>query len=139
MVNREAIRIWQAALDAIQRTGGRAIILSGWGSWQPGTPPDGTLFLESAPHDWLFPRCRAVVHHGGAGTTAASLRAGVPSIVIPHAADQPFWGSRGSASEARPDPIRQRANEVGDLIRAEYSVGQAVSLIEKHASYYYDR
>jgi sterol 3beta-glucosyltransferase len=105
MVNREAIRIWQAALDAIQRTGGRAIILSGWGSWQPGTPPDGTLFLESAPHDWLFPRCRAVVHHGGAGTTAASLRAGVPSIVIPHAADQPFWGSRVAAISTGPDSI----------------------------------
>lgn len=155
MVNREAERIGRAALDAVQQTGRRAIFLTGWGGWQPETPPGGMLFLEAAPHDWLFPRCRAVVHHGGAGTTAAGLRAGVPSIVIPHAADQPFWASRVAATGAGPnpipvrkvsadslaaslaqadaEPIRRRAEEVGRLIRAENGVVRAVSLIEEHA------
>jgi len=159
MVNREAQRIGQAALDATRHTGNRAIVLSGWGGWQPETPPDGTLFLDSAPHEWLFPRCRAVIHHGGAGTTAAGLRAGVPSILIPHAADQPFWGSRVAAIGAGPEPIsvkavsvdalvaaihqagsgsiRRRANEIGCQIRAENGVATAISLIEDHVKDYH--
>jgi sterol 3beta-glucosyltransferase len=52
------------------------------------------LTIDSAPHDWLFPKMAAVVHHGGAGTTAAALRAGIPSVVIPFFADQFYWGSR---------------------------------------------
>ena len=48
---------------------------------------------EWIPHSWLFPRMAAVVHHGGVGTTAAGLAAGVPSIITPFFADQPFWGS----------------------------------------------
>ena len=57
------------------------------------------------PHDWLFPKMRAVVHHGGAGTTGAGLRAGVPSIVVPFTMDQPFWASRVHALGVGPKPI----------------------------------
>lgn len=159
MVNREAQRIGQAALDAIHHTGSRAVFLTGWGGWQPETTPENTLFMDAAPHNWLFPRCCAVMHHGGAGTTAAGLRAGVPSIVIPHAADQPFWGSRVAAIGAGPEPIpvkavsvetliaaikqagspplRSRANELGCQIRAENGVATAISLIEDHAKAYH--
>ena len=155
MVNRESERVGRAALEAVQRTRSRAIFLTGWGGWRPDQPQDQTLFLEAAPQDWLFSRCRAVVHHGGAGTTAAGIRAGVPSIIVPHAADQPFWGRRVAAIGAGPRPItvsrlnadaltlammqadseaiRRRAKEIGHLIRSENGVGQAVSLIEEHA------
>lgn len=156
MVNRETERIARAALDAALRTGNRAIFLTGWGGWQPETPPENTLFLDAAPHDWLFPRCKVVIHHGGAGTTAASLRSGSPSIVVPHTADQPFWGGRVAALGAGPQPIpvkrltsealqqalatagsapmRHRAAEIGRQIRAEDGVGQAIALIESHAA-----
>jgi UDP:flavonoid glycosyltransferase YjiC (YdhE family) len=155
MVNRESERITRAALDAVRSTGCRAIFLTGWGERQSERRQDSTLFMEAAPHDWLFSRCRAVVHHGGAGTTAAGLRAGVPSILIPHTADQPFWGSRVAAIGAGPKPIpvkqltsgalaaaikqadmeiiRRRAGEIGRLIRTENGVGETVALIEGHA------
>jgi sterol 3beta-glucosyltransferase len=158
-VNREVKRIGQTALQAVRRTGRRAIFLTGWGGWQPETLQEDALFLESAPHGWLFPRCRAVIHHGGAGTTAAGLRAGVPSIVIPHATDQPFWGSRVAAIGAGPKPVpvkklnadnldaalelaeteqlRRRAAEIGVLIRAEDGVKKTVTLIEGHARMFY--
>jgi sterol 3beta-glucosyltransferase len=58
------------------------------------TSSDDILFLESAPHDWLLPRCASVIHHGGTGTTAAGLRAGILNIVIPFAGNQMFWGKR---------------------------------------------
>jgi UDP:flavonoid glycosyltransferase YjiC (YdhE family) len=160
MVNREAERIGRAALEAVLKANRRAIFLTGWGGWRPGTPPEKTLFLDSAPHDWLFARCHTIVHHGGAGTTAAGLRAGVPSIIVPHAADQPFWGSRVAAlgtgpapvqvkkvstetmtqalMQADSDAIRRRAREIGQLIQGENGVEQAVSLIEKHAESFHN-
>jgi sterol 3beta-glucosyltransferase len=156
MVNREVQRMTRAALDALARTGNRGIFLTGWGGWQPDNPPDNVLFLESAPHDWLFPRCRVIIHHGGAGTTAAGLRAGVPNIVVPHAADQPFWGRRVAALGAGPPPIpvhrltsenlaaalaeaeteamRSGAQAVGRMIRTEDGIGAAVGIIERHAA-----
>ena len=155
MLNQETEHITRAALDAIDRSNRRAVFLTGWGGWLPDSVPEHTLFLDSAPHGWLFPRCQAVVHHGGAGTTAAGLRAGVPSIIVPHAADQPFWGSRVAAIGAGPNPIpvrrltpeslmaalqqietatiRRRSDEIGKIIRFEDGVGRAVSLIEEHA------
>lgn len=63
------------------------------------------LVTGELPHAWLLPRVAAVVHHGGAGTTAATLRAGIPSVIIPHAFDQAFWGRRVSALGAGPAPI----------------------------------
>jgi sterol 3beta-glucosyltransferase len=156
MINREMQRVTFAVLDALANTGNRAIFLTGWGGWKPENPPEHTLFLDSVPHDWLFARCKAVVHHGGAGTTAAALRSGVPNIVVPHAADQPFWGKRVAAVRAGPQPIPVKklsaenvaqaltevetsticegAAEVGRLIRTEDGVSNAVALIEAHAA-----
>lgn len=63
------------------------------------------FYLDEAPHDWLFPRCNSVVHHGRTGTTAADLREGIPNIVIPHGIDHLFWGRRIAAIAARSVPI----------------------------------
>jgi sterol 3beta-glucosyltransferase len=64
--------------------------------------------LEEAPHDWLFPRVAVVIHHGGAGTTAAGLHAGAPTVICPFFGDQPFWGRRVAALGAGTSPIPQR-------------------------------
>jgi sterol 3beta-glucosyltransferase len=156
MVNKDANRISDAVLETLRRTGQRGVILTGWGSWKPDAIPDKILFLESVPHDWLFPRCKVIIHHGGAGTTAAGLRAGKPNVVVPFAGDQPFWGKRVAALGVGPQPIpvkkldadtligalqqtdddsiRQRAAETGLKISSEDGVGSAVKLIEDWGS-----
>ena len=139
-------------LQALAQTGQRAILLSGWNGMQAEKLPENVLVVDSIPHDWLFEHVAVVVHHGGAGTTAAGLRAGVPTIVIPFFADQPFWGQRVADLGVGPQPIprqqltaerlaqaiqqavsdsamRQRAADLGAKIRAEDGIGQAVKII----------
>jgi sterol 3beta-glucosyltransferase len=116
--------------------------------------------VDSVPFSWLFPRVAAIVHHGGAGTTAAGLRAGVPSVVIPFFGDQPFWGQRVAELGVGPEPVprkkltverlgqaiqkaltdqtmRQRAAHLGSKIQAEDGIARAVAIvqqIEKHGA-----
>jgi len=154
MSNKKPQEVARLVLDALAKTHQRGIILSGWGGMHADDLP-GTVFrLESAPFSWLFPRMAAVVHHGGAGTTAAGLRAGVPSIVTPVFADQPFWGYRVAQLGVGPSPIplrkltvdllaqaietalsdtamRQRAAELGAKIQAEDGIANAVAILEK--------
>ena len=125
MIHRDADRIAESILDAIRITGQRTIVLTGWDGWKGRTSSDDVLFLESAPHDWLLPRCASVIHHGGAGTTAAGLRAGIPNIVIPFAGDQMFWGKRVHAIGAGPRPIPVRALTVARLASALTEVGES--------------
>ncbi|KAI5003601.1 hypothetical protein ZWY2020_030761 [Hordeum vulgare] len=94
-------------LDALRETGQRGIISRGWGDLGSFSEVPGDVFiLEDCPHDWLFPRCTAVVHHGGAGTTAAGLIAGCPTTVVPFFGDQFFWGEIVHARGVGPAPIR---------------------------------
>ncbi|MFM9973119.1 MAG: DUF4011 domain-containing protein, partial [Beijerinckiaceae bacterium] len=79
-------------IAAIRSAGVRAVLLSGWGGLASLPESDDVFCADALPHDWLFPRVAAAVHHGGAGTTGAALSAGIPALVIPFAADQPFWG-----------------------------------------------
>jgi sterol 3beta-glucosyltransferase len=79
-------------LDALEKSGQRGLLASGWGGLKASELPENVFMVPSVPHDWLFPQVSAVVHHGGAGTTAAGLRAGKPTIICPFMADQPFWG-----------------------------------------------
>ncbi|MGV9362190.1 glycosyltransferase [Amycolatopsis sp. NPDC003731] len=117
-----------------------------------GADADDVLVVGDVPHDWLFPRTAAVVHHGGAGTTAAGLRAGVPALVCPVFSDQPYWGDRVSKLSAGPKPVplgeldvdtltarlreltgnplfRRGAQYVGARLRAEDGVARACSLL----------
>ena len=94
MSHRDPEATMRLVLDALHTTGRRAIVLTGWGGMRGTDLPGNVFVVDSVPHAWLFPRVTAVVHHGGAGTTAAGIRAGVPSIVIPFHGDQPFWAKR---------------------------------------------
>jgi UDP:flavonoid glycosyltransferase YjiC (YdhE family) len=94
--------------QTVGRTGQRAVISTGWGGLRPENPPDDVHVVDGVPHDWLFPRMAAVVHHGGAGTTAAGLRTGKPSVICPFITDQFFWGRRVHDLGAGPEPVPQK-------------------------------
>lgn len=93
--------------DAVKITGRRALVSKGWGGLGADDlgKPDGVFMLGNCPHDWLFKHVSAVVHHGGAGTTAAGIAAGRPTVVVPFFGDQAFWGAMVSRAGAGPDPM----------------------------------
>jgi sterol 3beta-glucosyltransferase len=95
----------QIMVDALKQTGQAGIIYTGWAGLQAFDLPANILLIEGAPHEWLFPRMAAVIHQGGAGTTAAGLRAGVPATIVAHMADQPYWGRRVYALGVGHKPI----------------------------------
>ena len=154
MHNRDPEAVSRLVIDALGQAGQRGVLLTGW-SGMRAERSDRVFFLNNVPHDWLFPRMAAIVHHGGAGTTSAALRAGTPSLVIPFMSDQPFWGRRVFKLGAGPKPIarqnltvdalakgiyravtdpviRLRAADVGRRIRAEDGVGRAVELLNHY-------
>ena len=138
-----------AALAVLKGLGLRGVLATG----RSGMAGPQVIEIEGAPHDWLFPRMAAVVHHGGAGTTAEGLRAGKPTAVFPsNFGDQLFWGRRVHALGAGPEPVPQKrltterlaatiravtedegmrrlAEELGEGIRAENGVARAVEII----------
>jgi UDP:flavonoid glycosyltransferase YjiC (YdhE family) len=141
-------------LAALTRTRQRAVLLAGWSGLRKENLPETVFMASSTPHSWLFPRVSAVIHHGGAGTTAAGFRAGVPSLMIPFFADQPFWGQKawqiGVGTKPVPrkqltteklanalqiltddETMRRKAAELGEKIRAENGIPNAVSVITK--------
>lgn len=93
--------------EAVEKTGQRALVSKGWGGMGADElgKPDNVFMLGNVPHDWLFKHVAAVVHHGGAGTTAAGITAGRPTLVVPFFGDQPFWGSMVARAGAGPEPI----------------------------------
>ncbi|MDH5824472.1 glycosyltransferase [Luteimonas sp. RD2P54] len=153
MAGRNPARVAAIVLEALQRSGRRGLLASGWGGLAAHDLPKDVLAIGHVPHDWLFPRVAAVVHHGGAGSTHAGLHAGRPTVVCPFFGDQPFWGRRVQALGAGPAPIPQRrlsaerladaigaatgdagisaaAAATGGQLRAEHGVEQAVAWIE---------
>lgn len=94
----KALDLWLSALAA---NGLRAIIAGGWGGLDEAASgralPENVHVITGAPHDRLFPLVAAVVHHGGAGTTAMGLRCGRPTLVCPFLIDQPYWAARVEA------------------------------------------
>ena len=157
MPSEDAGRLTRLVTDALDKVGRRGILATGWGGLQTGAVTDERLHvLDAAPHDWLFPQCAAVVHHGGAGTTHEALRWGRPSVVCPVFGDQPFWGRRVAALGAGPLPVPQkkltpaklaealamalrpetagRAREVGVAIGTEMGADTAATLIDAFAT-----
>lgn len=152
MVSRQPEETANLMIQALANTKQRAILLTGWGGLRQAKLPETIVMVESIPHDWLFSQVAAVVHHGGAGTTAAGIRAGVPSLIIPFFGDQFFWGTRVAALGIGPAPIprkqltvdrladalqtlttnqamQQRAAQLGAQVQAEDGVGRAVAII----------
>jgi sterol 3beta-glucosyltransferase len=151
MASRDAGRVTDVVLEALARTGLRAVLATGQGGLAAKDAPN-VCVIDAAPHDWLFPRVAAVVHHGGAGTTAAGLLVGAPTLICPFLGDQPFWGRRVHELGAGAAPIpqkrltaerlagalrqitgdaamRERAAALGARIRAEDGVARAVAAI----------
>jgi sterol 3beta-glucosyltransferase len=116
-------RVTAVAVEAVRRAGLRAILHAGWAGLG-GHLPREIFPLEYAPYGWLFPRMAGIVHHGGSGTTGFALRSGVPSLVVPFAFDQPYWGERTAALGAGPPPLPGRELEAGRLAAA---LGRLVS------------
>lgn len=154
MTGRNPGTLTRLIVDAVEQSGRRAIVQSGWAGVGDVPLPSNMFRLEAAPHNWLFPQMSAVVHHGGAGTTAESLRAGVPTVIVPHMADQPFWGARVAALGVGPQPIprnrltagklasairqatgdmavRERSAALGAKLRAEDGITTALGMIEE--------
>ncbi|WP_221305055.1 glycosyltransferase [Streptomyces sp. Ag109_O5-1] len=104
------------ATDALVRTALRRANLRGVLPGDPATSEDDILVVGDTPHDWLFPRMAAVVHHGGAGTTASALRAGRPSLICPFFGDQPYWAARVHELGAGPAPLPIRKLTVAALV-----------------------
>lgn len=142
--------------DAIQETGQRALISKGWSKIGSGRTdiPENIFLLDSSPHDWLFKHVSCVVHHGGAGTTAAGLLAGLPTVIVPFFGDQPFWGSIVARAGAGPQPIpfkrltterlasainqalgsetKQKASSIGEQMRTENGAENAVNSFHRN-------
>jgi UDP:flavonoid glycosyltransferase YjiC (YdhE family) len=136
-------KLTKMIIDAVKSTGTRVLLSKGWGGLGADELdiPETVFMLGNCPHDWLFRRVSCVVHHGGAGTTAAGIKCGVPTVVVPFFGDQPFWGAMVARAGAGPDPIpykeltaeklaaaiktalepqtKGRARELGEKIREE--------------------
>lgn len=145
------------ALRALELSGQRGVLLTGWGGIKSVSAPPNIFFADNLPHAWLFPRMAAVVHHGGAGTTSAGLRAGIPNIITPFGGDQFAWadlivklgvglqtpGIKLLTAEKLAETIRASINDstmrtraamLGEKIRAENGIARAVEIIEHHAA-----
>jgi vancomycin aglycone glucosyltransferase len=154
MMDRDTKRTTRILLDAILAAGVRAIIARGWAELGQGELPPSCLSVGALPHSALFPRMAAVVHHGGAGTTAAALRAGVPQIIVPHIADQFYFGHRVKTLGLGPAPIprskltvrrlaaavqfamtdapmRQRAREMAEQLSVRHGPEETAAFLER--------
>ena len=153
MAGKNPKRLTDVVIEALQQANVRGIIATGWGGIDADKLPDSIFKIDDGPHDWLFPRVAAVVHHGGAGTTGAGLRAGRPTIICPFIGDQSFWGQRvhSLGVGCKPIPkkkltvmkladaiqeviqnktIRQNADALGEKIRDEDGIANAITTIE---------
>jgi UDP:flavonoid glycosyltransferase YjiC (YdhE family) len=152
----DAERLAAIVLRALASSGQRGIVLVGRDGLARLTAPKDVILVDDVPHHWLFPKVAAVVHHGGAGTTGAGLRAGVPAVILPRTFDQFAWAAQAASlgaalsggylqsikaealaaliSRAVTDPqLRARAAALGKSIRAETGIANAIGIIERHA------
>lgn len=157
MVGLDAARLTDIVRTAAARCGRRVVLQAGWAGLGQGVIDRDVLVVDFVPHEWLFARAACVVHHGGAGTTAAALRAGAPQLITHHLGDQLFWSRharrlgvsaagtahrklsadwlagalRRTLSDAA---LARRAARLGAALRAEDGVGQAALALERAAA-----
>lgn len=145
----------QKISEALRLAGLRGVLQAGWAGLVH--EDEHLITIDDTPHEWLFPRMAAIVHHGGSGTTHSALRAGKPALIVPFSADQPFWGRRVAELGVGVPPIppkkltlerltvalrtltqdgtmRQRAAELGALLRAEDGLATACDLVEQYVA-----
>jgi UDP:flavonoid glycosyltransferase YjiC (YdhE family) len=157
MVPERSAFLTRLTLEALERAGQRGIIMSGWGGLSSASLPRNVFSMDFAPHDWLFPQMAAIVHHGGSGTTAETLRSGVPSIVVSFWIEQRYWGRKIANLGVGPAPIsyggltseklagkistvlasqgmRQRATALAQKIRSEDGIGRGVAVVNNYLS-----
>ena len=143
-----------AVIRALDKAKQRGVLLTGLGALAARPATDQILTLDSVSHTWLFPRVAGIVHHGGVGTVGAAFRSGVPSLGVPIYFDHPFWSARIAALGTGPKPVsflrlsanrlaarireltsngnlRTRAAEIGERVRAEDGVGNAVAAFQR--------
>ena len=141
-------------IEALSITKQRAVVGLGWTKNDCKEQlPDNVFLVENVPHTWLFPKMKMVIHHGGAGTTATGLRAGKPTIIIPHNADQPAWGKRVFELGVGSKPIKKskltahklanailyaltptivtNADKLGQQLQQENGVEKAIQIIDR--------
>ncbi len=158
---RDPVRLTRAALEALEITGRRGILQTGWGGIAQMPASGKVLFIDEAPHAWLFPQMAAVIHHGGAGTTASGLRAGVPNILVPFGGDQFSWadvivkarvgvrinGVRRMNARNLAEAIdaattdaglQARAAALGETIRSENGVQKAVEIVQNYEAEFHN-
>lgn len=153
MVTPQVKEMAAIAVAAVRKAGRRVLLVAGWAGLKTEECADDIFQIDAAPHQWLLPRVAAVVHHGGAGTAAAALRAGTPNVIVPHFGDQAFWGWRIHALGLAPPAIHRhrltvenlsqaistatqdanihsRVRDISECIKAEDGVANACDLIE---------
>ncbi|PNY24018.1 Sterol 3-beta-glucosyltransferase UGT80B1 [Tolypocladium capitatum] len=155
----DADRFTEMIFEAVEKAGVRALVSRGWGGFGRDDVPDNIFMLDNTPHDWLFPRVKGCVIHGGAGTTAIALKCGLPTMIVPFFGDQHFWGSMVGSSGAGPEPVpykrlnsdklaegigylltdeaRAAAGEIAESIAREGDgADNAVKSLQRHLSHY---
>ncbi|KAE8143446.1 hypothetical protein BDV38DRAFT_67264 [Aspergillus pseudotamarii] len=123
----DPVKLTKIVFGAVQKTGQRALVSKGWGNLGAGKVdvPENILIIGNCPHDWLFRHVSCVIHHGGAGTTAAGLSLGRPTIIIPFFGDQQFWGEIVARAGAGPSPIPHKQLTLQNLSDA---IGKALEV-----------
>jgi sterol 3beta-glucosyltransferase len=144
-------------VEALRMAGVRGVLATGCGGLREMPSSADAFVAGEIPHETVFPRMAVVVHHGGAGTTAAAARAGVPQVVCPIVADQPFWGRLMRQLGVAPEPVAltrltapalaaaireaisdpamtDAARRLGDRVRSENGVATAVKVLEQVAA-----
>lgn len=153
----DSARITRNILSAISKTNERAILATGWGGIDSVPRSENVFVVDAVPHEWLFPQMNSVFHHGGAGTTAAGLKAGCPTVICPFGLDQPFWGrcienlgaglklpspsrvtdqqiAEAILSVTRNESYRNAARAIQSRLVSEQGIRRSIEMIEKLAS-----